>query len=1038
MGIHEAIAGVGEGVVAIAFLAFILYFASRRVNASFLQRYPGIRFWSSSLRFQTLAEEIRAKGWPWFLRSLLGNQKSWLTYWSFSWVIPLGFLVAAALASIQLPLIDLVQTGNVQNGWQAQLTITSLSFIVLIFLLDQISRSRYREGVIQDFFASSGVMPVIYFTLGSSGLAGYLYFYHSPNSQSPFIHDLTYVLFTGTVIGIGYVYYRVARLIFFDPLDEMTISQIKQGIDLRLREEDRTEISDGLLRQSLPEFAAVGTNRSGRVESAHELDLDGYIADIHLGKLRNTCEEYSDVFQGGEGASLFLNLGLGDEIQPGVDLISVDETIVDPQDLPDGFREGVAEAVFCSPDRPWNTGSQAFERNLGQIGEGTRKAINNQNPSTLEKYLGLYTDLLQYGTQLDQEQTAEDEITPKPVSDLINYIYRELRRILEAAVSTGSSELISTIRGEVFRISLAYHRQQETYLFDESISLYGYFYHVLAANNSTGQDEIQKILTNLDNILTMLAASLGRANTLQEAQYAVSDLDSFYGVLENILRNSIDMEDHETFNNAWHIGEDAFLTVNPDRDIFDLRRQIEMAAPDEDTEDLERKLEIKETKKESSEALTSQFDQTRFIAAAHAYQSVREGELADHVFEKMFSESIKNYSFNNLMETYFGLLGQPRVDLLRWESDDSDVFKGVRVSKPAFQTWLKDFFCAMGLLFLDEDQFDIDNLKEEDNPLTRLDVEKTEYPDLTDGIQDVSRSDLAKTSVDESELDNLDEKKKVFLTLHLQMQDLLERREEDRIIDADLDSEKVQNYRESYITGFEEQFILRNAFSDLGWFEPEDYDGQVDGFGFHSFYPKRGFIPDPPAEFIHNVDQRAGNHVDAIIERWLEENSEYLSESELDAYDAIPSEIDRLCSNLSPGEEPKAVIVGGFRTFRNLRISDYFDEDFQPYEEVVGGFSFAGGKVPVYKDSGREFEVLLLTGSNQPLEIKEYWRDDEPVYVSIEKVTRELLKELDPDEFKELSEEELRDRLQTVRMRIFHYSEFDAKEDFGTIITVTD
>lgn len=94
--------------------------------------------------------------------------------------------------------------------------------------------------------------------------------------------------------------------------------------------------------------------------------------------------------------------------------------------------------------------------------------------------------------------------------------------------------------------------------------------------------------------------------------------------------------------------------------------------------------------------------------------------------------------------------------------------------------------------------------------------------------------------------------------------------------------------------------------------------------------------------------------------------------------------------------------------------------------------------MPIYKDSGREFEVLLLSGSNQPLEIKEYWRDDEPVYVDIEKVTRNLLKELDPDEFEEMSVEELRDRLQSVRMRIFHYTEFDAKQDFGTIISVTE
>lgn len=172
-GLLQSSVGIGAGVVVLVFLILLLYLIYRRVDASLIQRYPGVRFRKNSLRFRTLAEEVNARGWFWFLRNLLESQKSWRTYWSFIWVIPLGFLIVVSLALLNLPLIELAQTGGVQNGWQAQLTISSLSFIVLIFLLDQISRSRYREGVVQEFFASSAVMPVIYFTLGSSGFVAY-------------------------------------------------------------------------------------------------------------------------------------------------------------------------------------------------------------------------------------------------------------------------------------------------------------------------------------------------------------------------------------------------------------------------------------------------------------------------------------------------------------------------------------------------------------------------------------------------------------------------------------------------------------------------------------------------------------------------------------------------------------------------------------------------------------------------------------------------------------------------------------------------
>jgi hypothetical protein len=82
------------------------------------------------------------------------------TYWSFVWVLPLGLALAFSLAYLTAPL-GLSQFGSISAGWQAQLTITSLSFIVLIFLLDQIYRSRYREGVIQTFIKYEGVISGI-------------------------------------------------------------------------------------------------------------------------------------------------------------------------------------------------------------------------------------------------------------------------------------------------------------------------------------------------------------------------------------------------------------------------------------------------------------------------------------------------------------------------------------------------------------------------------------------------------------------------------------------------------------------------------------------------------------------------------------------------------------------------------------------------------------------------------------------------------------------------------------------------------------
>ena len=294
------------GLVLAGFLVSTVYFFIRPVVFSLYRRNPGVLFLRNSLWLNTLREEIRARGYRWPLRSLVQNRKSLLTYWSFIWVIPLGLIVAFSLAYLIPSVVGFVQTGLIRVGWQAQLTVASLSFIVLIFLLEQISRTEYREGVLQEFFSSSRIMPVIYYTLASSGLIAYLYFYHTPEEVNPLFIDVTFFIFAGTVLGIGYVYYRVARLIFSDPMDELSVQQVKRGIDLQLREEDRQTTSKRLLTNSLPDFVRIGTNRDGRVFMAQELGLDGYITDIDLKKLNEACCEHGNLFDGSDDASLVL------------------------------------------------------------------------------------------------------------------------------------------------------------------------------------------------------------------------------------------------------------------------------------------------------------------------------------------------------------------------------------------------------------------------------------------------------------------------------------------------------------------------------------------------------------------------------------------------------------------------------------------------------------------------------------------------------------------------------------------------------------
>lgn len=662
------------------------------------RRNPWIRFPRRSLRRKTLWEEARANSRRWVLKRTIFRKRSLWTHWSFTWVLVLGAPVVVSVAYLITYFGNSPITGSVGTGWQAELTITGLSFIVLIFLLDQVHRTRYREGVIQEFLADSRAMPAIYFALMSSALLAYLHFYWSPEDIAPLVVNTAYTAFLGTVLMIGYVYFRVAKLVFSDPLDEMTVEQVKKGVELQLQELDRQDISQEILQAAVPEFVAIGTSREGRLYTVDELGLKGYVSDIDLGALREACISEKDSF-GEHDMELFIDIELGEELNQGVDLVYLVPDEGDRPDLSPGFAEKLSQAIYCSPERPWRTGDFLVERNMAQVRESARTAIEELRQAGLEYYLKLYTGLLEYATGLNREVVEKYSGTPQPLSRLVNRVYRRFYPILEGVGRTGDSELINTVSAEIFRLSVVFHQQGETELFDKSVSLYSLFYQALVSSGEDNQNMIHGLLSSFQNLQTLLVASFRDARSREEADQVVENIQSYYDTLEDFLRIALEHGDAQTFNNTWNIGVDAFILVDSGREIYDLEWELENAESEEEAEKIEEELEYKRYEQETVERFTSEFEVSRYTAAAWAYQMLKQRELPAETFREIFSESIKNRysSFSALNESYFRFFEQMRLEFFRWESDDADIFKGAQVSQPAVHGWLKEFYCIMGL-----------------------------------------------------------------------------------------------------------------------------------------------------------------------------------------------------------------------------------------------------------------------------------------------------------------------------------------------------
>jgi hypothetical protein len=1007
---------VGAVVVLLAAAVLLLYFVIWPLFRAVIDRAPWLRFPSNSLRVNTLLRRRKQEGWLWLLKELLPERKSWLTHWSFLWVIPAGLLIAVSPAHILVPLT----TGSfdkLQPTWQAQLTITSLSFIVLVFLLDQIYRSQYQEGVMQDFLAAARAMPVIYFSLFTGGMMAYAYFQLSRETTTAFVTDVIFFLFVGTITSIGYVYYRVARLIFHDPKDMFMRQEIERGIDRKVDTDARQRIANNILRETLPDYVQLRSDScsvSQRTDlyTADEIDTVGHVADVDLSTLARAFNELEATLEedtNPEDIQLLLKVELGQRLLAGAPVLSINTRNGATIDVPRRVGEVLGQAITCSDSHPFDTGEDQIDRNLDYINDSCKQAIDNLNSSGLRRHMEFYTDILQYVTR-------SPIVSSSTSTGLIDRIHREFYHIFDAAANTGNAELINTLRAQTSHICLRYHLRGDKALFDKFLGLYTNYYKVLTSQPGSNTDDlVHGFLVSIKNLQTRLIAELGRAETEDEVNEVAANIQSWYEVLEDVFRHSIELGDAKTFNTVWSLGKDEFILADPRRSsptIYELQRQVEKADDDEERDQLETRLDAYKEKERVIDLFQEEFEHIQFTAAARAFLACKHGELPEEDFADMFDESIVNSlaSISKLSEIYFRLRQNPQiVSLLKWESEDLDVFKGVQTSLPATQTWLKEFYFVVSLLLLDPDDFPDNDIAPDDNPLTELDVTKQAYPGFQETLDGLDEDVFKRLPVPDEQLDQFEKRKELLRSLYTQMQDVLERREEDRIIEADIDPKKVENYKDSYVSQFVDSFTLRQALIDLNWWTQDELDDPdaIPPPDFRRWYPKHPFIEAQRVDSVQYLDGDIASHVTAIIERILDECNSYLAAETVSSQGAVPARV----AELSTAKNPVALITGRYRPRCAIRDSDAFDSDYVESDHCIGGFQYTDDQptVPVYSEPEMKPDVLLLTKPTIQPEFTERVESDAPVDIKITAAKRELIREVKGDEeYDALSDDDTR------------------------------
>jgi len=744
-----------DTILAILLLVSLVIYGAYQL----FKKYPGLKFLLNSLRFRTFWKEIKNYEIRRFLIRLSEEKKYLITYWSFPFsILLILFLLFWAYIFPQEWNRNL---NFIRDSLLVQATITSLSFIVLVFLLRLIQHSQHRKNVMHEYLAQSGIMPILYFTVISTGVITWIYFSQSPNNPTQFAINAAFYLTMGTIFSILLAYYLVVK-ISLQEIDQLAIKKIKIGLKMMIWDYDRTNYYRTLLEKALPKGIRVGVE-GDRLFTAEELGLYGQILDINLAKLEQTFKN-----ENFKNSTIYLNIAasssgpnIGNNVQEEDDIILTDNEQIEVSRFSENFKRMLNQAIFCTSSRSFMNSEDQVNRNLDWLGEASRSAIQNRSPSGLRKHLDSYIDIIRFifeSLEKEMESTnnfeelleIKQDFSQSALRKIINRIYFELNQIGEAIAKTQSYYLIKIFKNEIYSLTSLFHKKKRDIYFRKTVEMYWRFYEFLLSND-VNKDLAKTILFSLENIQkVLLKPDFEESESCEEInQYYEKQLKFWFNSLRHILRSSIKHSYPENFKEAWNLIQKQFRHLEKMKSKTDLK--------------------CKKEKKRIIDDIEEKVKKTKFLASAKIYQRFQEEKLDRDIFKEMFKKIRNEYSdFRDLTEIYFELSKDPSV-FSSWEEEIS-FFKGAQTIESEIEDWKKEFYCVMSVILLEPNQFDSEDIDKNVNPMTDFDIKKTNYPDLKPVIQKISKENFKGIDEVEDVLDQLKERKNLFKKLDENME----------------------------------------------------------------------------------------------------------------------------------------------------------------------------------------------------------------------------------------------------------------------------
>lgn len=698
-----------------------------------------------SLRIQAAREHGWWRGIPNLKRTANSFFDTWRT--GLTIVILLGvtagfgFVISTFFGSISWESVDIV--------WQVHAAIVGLSFVVIVFLMDYVTRSNHVDSVLERFVEKSFVKPVLYFSLLGTVAIGFSYLY---SNYLPVGLGADYAVsyFVITVLGILAVYYSILRLILDTSPDKYAYSLLKKHITRKIESDAKVHKSNKVIRDQLSDEIGLVNFRYGFGPSESDcitiddLDKKQYVSDIKPRQYADALYQLFETLQEAEGESSIVGeeTTVRSEVRLNQDAEQYSIIVDTSQDLTDidleSVKEELDQCILTSSSPPWppyledpyefvdylerkgvNTvrngefGSfSEFMKNYGDVMMHVLTELEQQDSLfqygryfelespfyNLERiFLSMFSECLQ---ERDREQALE---TAKVLSSVTNYS-------LNNNLQPPFRNFIYIYSGFVFELC---SRKSEL----PEVFAVGIIDELAQSLNIVFSDAVQKDCDNFDTF---------DINRMREEGYSFSLLEEIH----KMLKYALDVKDARTFIRIWEIP-----TISRDQSRIEIGDEIE-----------------------------GEINQLLFSAASLSYSVAKQDQQHKEEFKKIYDRKLKRFfrELHNMSDIYFAIQNSNRNPprWTKWETQEHDVIQGSH-GRPVFlDNEITEFYCFLGIYCVYYSEFD------DENPIKEKSISESDFQSLRFTVQEIIRTKPLFDLEEYMDEEDLEEHAEQFLQYH--------------------------------------------------------------------------------------------------------------------------------------------------------------------------------------------------------------------------------------------------------------------------------